>query len=109
VIIAKRLKTPIFGVLRQYLGVVFHELASYNESKIVEGHLTGDHEHYMHQRSAKVLSIEWSRVHQGESSIQIARKFGARQKNFTGEHFWAEYFVPIVGLEENVVQAYIRN
>ena len=33
-----------------------------------------------------------------------------RQKNFTGEHFWARgYFVSTVGLDENMVRAYIRN
>ncbi len=46
----------------------------------------------------------------GKSAIQIARKFGGRQKNFTGEHFWARgYFVSTVGLDENIVRAYIRN
>lgn len=46
----------------------------------------------------------------GKSAIQIARKFGGRQKNFTGEHFWARgYFVSTVGLDENMVRAYIRN
>ncbi len=46
----------------------------------------------------------------GKSAIQIVRKFGGRQKNFTGEHFWARgYFVSTVGLDENIVRAYIRN
>ena len=43
-------------------------------------------------------------------TIQIARTFGGRQRNFTGENFWARgYFVSTVGLEENMVRAYIRN
>jgi hypothetical protein len=34
-----------------------------------------------------------------KSAIQIARKLGGRQKNFSGEHFWARaYFVSTVGL-----------
>ena len=46
----------------------------------------------------------------GKSAIQIARQFGGRQKNFTGESFWARgYFVSTVGLDENIVRAYIRN
>ena len=46
----------------------------------------------------------------GKSAIQIARKFGERQRNFTGEHFWARgYFVSTVGLDEQMVRAYIRN
>ena len=46
----------------------------------------------------------------GKSAIQIARKFGGRQKNFIGEHFWARgYFVSTEGLDESMVGAYIRN
>lgn len=33
-----------------------------------------------------------------------------RQRNFTGEHFWARgYYVLTVGLDEDVVRQYIRN
>ena len=46
----------------------------------------------------------------GKSAITIARKFGGRQRNFTGEVFWARgYFVSTVGLDEEMVRAYIRN
>ena len=35
----------------------------------------------------------------GKSAITIARKFGDRQRNFSGEVFWARgYFVSTVGL-----------
>jgi len=46
----------------------------------------------------------------GKSAITIARKFGGRQRNFSGEVFWARgYFVSTVGLDEEMVRAYIRN
>ena len=46
----------------------------------------------------------------GKSAIAVARKFGGREKNFTGEHFWARgYFVSTVGLDEQMVRAYIRH
>jgi putative transposase len=46
----------------------------------------------------------------GKSVIYIARKFAGRQRNFTGENFWARgYFVSTVGLDEGMVRAYIRN
>ena len=46
----------------------------------------------------------------GKSAIQIARQFGGRRRNFTGENFWARgYFVSTVGLDEAMVRAYIRN
>ena len=46
----------------------------------------------------------------GKSTITIARRFGGRQRNFTGEVFWARgYFVSTIGLDEEMVRAYIRN
>ena len=46
----------------------------------------------------------------GKSAITIARQFGGRERNFTGEVFWARgYFVSTVGLDEEMVRAYIRN
>ena len=46
----------------------------------------------------------------GKSAITIVRKFGGRKRNFTGEAFWARgYFVSTVGLDEEMVRAYIRN
>ena len=46
----------------------------------------------------------------GKSAIAITRKFKGRQRNFTGEHFWARgYFVSTVGLDEGIVREYIRH
>ena len=46
----------------------------------------------------------------GKSAIVIARQFGGRQRNFTGEVFWARgYFVSTVGLDEERVRVYIRH
>ncbi len=46
----------------------------------------------------------------GKSAISIARRFKGRQRNFTGEHFWARgYFVSTVGLDEDMVIEYIRS
>jgi putative transposase len=45
----------------------------------------------------------------GKSAIYIARTFGGRTRNFTGEHFWARgYFVSTVGRDEKVIREYIR-
>ena len=39
VFIPKKRRKKIFGMLRQHLGEIFHELARHQEAKIVEGHL----------------------------------------------------------------------
>ena len=82
-------KKKVFGVLRRHLGEMFHELALHKESKIVEGHLMGDHVHMCLSIPPKYAVSNVVGYLKGKSAIQIARKFGGRQKNFTGEHFWA--------------------
>ncbi|MGH8602467.1 MAG: IS200/IS605 family transposase [Gammaproteobacteria bacterium] len=109
VFIPKRRKKRIFGVLRRHLGEIFHELAGQKESKIVEGHMMGDHVHMCLSIPPKCAVANVVEYIKGKSTIQIARKFGGRA-NFTGENFWARgYFVSTVGLDEKVVRAYIRN
>ena len=45
----------------------------------------------------------------GKSAIAIARQFGGRERNFTGEHFWARgYAVSTVGFELEEVRRYVR-
>ena len=46
----------------------------------------------------------------GKSAIAVAREFGGKQRNFTGEHFWARgYAVSTVGFEEAVIRKYIED
>ncbi|MCH2205558.1 MAG: transposase, partial [Lentisphaerales bacterium] len=46
----------------------------------------------------------------GKSAIYIARNLLNRQKNFTGQSFWARgYFVSTVGLNEKTIRKYIQN
>ena len=110
VFIPKRRKKRTFGVLRRQLGEIFHELAGHKESKVVEGHMMDDHVHMCLSIPPKYAVSTVVGYIKGKSAIQIARKFGDRQKNFTGEHFWARgYFVSTVGLDEPMVRAYLRN
>ena len=109
VFIPKKRKKKIFGVLRQHLGEIFHELARQQEAQIVEGHLRSDHVHICISIPPKYAVSRVVGYLKGKSAIAIARRFGGRERNFTGEVFWARgYFVSTVGLDEAVVRAYIR-
>jgi putative transposase len=45
----------------------------------------------------------------GKSALAIARQFGGKVRNLTGEHFWARgYAVSTVGFELEAVKRYIR-
>jgi putative transposase len=110
VFIPKRRKKAVFGVLREHLGEIFRELALQRESKVVEGHLMVDHVHMCLSIPPKHSVSNVVGYIKGKSAISIARHFGGRQRNFTGEVFWARgYFVSTVGLDEEMIRAYIRN
>ncbi len=110
VFIPKCRKKLIYGALRKHLGEIFRELAKQRECSVVEGHLMIDHVHMCLSVPPKYSVSNVVGFMKGKSAISIARHFGGRQRNFTGEVFWARgYFVSTVGLDEEVVRAYIRN
>jgi putative transposase len=82
VFIPKRRKKKIFGVLREKLGKVFHELAERKESKILEGHLRTDHVHMCIQIPPKYAVASVVGYLKGKSAIAIAREFMGRRRNF---------------------------
>ena len=45
----------------------------------------------------------------GKSALCIARNFGNRKRNFTGENFWARvYFLSTLGRKDDDIKAYIK-
>ena len=45
----------------------------------------------------------------GKSAIHIARTYVGRQKNFTGQSFWARgYYVSTSGRDEETIRRYIQ-
>ena len=110
VFIPKRRQKVIFGALRKHLGEIFRELALQRGSKVVEGHLMADHVHMCLSIPPKYSVSNVVGHIKGKSAISIARHFRGRQRNFSGEEFWARgYFVSTVGLDEEMVRTYIRN
>jgi len=110
VFIPKKRKKVIYGDLRKYLGEIFHELAKQKGVEILEGHLMRDHVHICLSIPPKFAVSNVVGYLKGKSAIAIARQFRGKQRNFTGENFWARgYFVSTVGLDEQVVRNYIRH
>jgi putative transposase len=110
VFIPKRRKKKMFGVLRRHLGGIFRELARHKEVQVLEGHLMPDHVHMCLSIPPKYAVSNVVGYMKGKSAITIARQYGGRTRNFTGEVFWARgYFVSTVGLDEQMVRAYIRH
>ena len=109
VFVPKRRRKRVLGQIRRNFGPIFHELARQKECQILEGHLMTDHVHMCIAIPPKHSVASVIGFLKGKSAIAIARQFGGRQRNFTGEHFWARgYAVSTVGFELEQVRTYIR-
>ena len=109
VFVPKYRRKVMFGDIRQFLGPIFHELARQKECRIVEGHLMPDHVHMCIEIPPKYSVASVIGFLKGKSAIAIARQFKGKQRNFSGEAFWARgYAVSTVGFELEAVKRYIR-
>ena len=110
VFIPKYRRKAVFGQLRRELGEVFRKLAEQKESRIEEGHLMADHVHMLISIPPKYAVAQVVGYIKGKSAIHIARNYGERRRNFSGQHFWARgYFVSTVGRDEATIRQYIKN
>lgn len=108
--IPKCRKKKIFQAIRVGLGQVLRDLAEQKESKVLEGHLMPDHVHVLVSIPPKHAVAAVVGFMKGKSAIYIARNYGGRKRNFTGESFWARgYYCSTVGVDEETVRQYIRN
>ena len=109
VFIPKCRRKKLYEQLRRHLGEVFRQLAQQRESQILEGHMVVDHVHMLISIPPKYAVAQVIGYIKGKSAIHIARTFGGRRRNFTGQHFWARgYFVSTVGRDEKVIREYIQ-
>ena len=107
--IPKYRKKTLYGQLRRHLGEVFRRLARQKESEVVEGHLMLDHVHMLISVPPKYAVAQVVGFMKGKSAIHVARTFMGRERNFTGQHFWARgYFVSTIGKDEKAIKEYIK-
>ena len=108
VFVHKRRRKAIFGKARKQLGPIFHSLARQKKCQIIEGHLMPDHVHMCIAIPPKYPVASVIGFLKGKSAIAMARLCG-KERNFTGEHFWARgYAGSTVGFELEQVRTYIR-
>jgi putative transposase len=109
IFVPKRRRKVLYGRIRTSLGQIFHALAKQKECEIVEGHIMPDHIHMCLRIPPKHPVASIIGFLKGKSAIAIARQFSGKEKNFTGEHFWARgYAVSTVGFELEKIKSYIR-
>ncbi len=110
VFVPKKRRSVLYGRIRQALGPIFHALARQKECRIVEGHICKDHVHMCIEIPPKYAVSSTIGFIKGKSAIAIARQFNGKDRNFSGEHFWARgYAVSTVGFDEEDVRKYIQD
>lgn len=108
VFIPKRRRKVLFLSRRKEIGEIFHELARQKECTILEGSSMNEHVHLCICIPPKHAVASVIGFMKGKSAIAMARMNG-RERNFTGEHFWARgYWVSTVGYELEKVKKYIQ-
>ena len=69
-----------------------------------------DHVHMLISIPPKYAVSEIIGYIKGKNAIAVARQFGGKQRNFSGEKFWARgYAVSTVGFELEHIRSYIKN
>jgi putative transposase len=108
--IPKYRRKVLYGELRKYLGDVLRELAQQKQSKVWEGHLMPGHVHMLLSIPPKYAVAQVVGFVKGKSAIYVARNFGNRRKNFTGEKLCARgYFGSTCGKDDEDIRAYITH
>ena len=110
VFVPKYRRRSIYGTLRRNIGGLLRELCRQHQLELVEGHAMSDHIHLCLSIPPKYSVANTVGFLKGKSAIRIHREYLGRQRQYTGFHFWARgYCVSTVGLDEEMVRAYIRN
>jgi putative transposase len=110
IFIPKMRRKELYGKIRTFLKLTFHELVRQKGCAIVGGHIVQDYIHMIVSIPPKYAVAEIIGYIKGKSAIAIARQFGGRTRNFNGERFWARgYAVSTVGFELEHVKAYVKN
>ena len=101
-------KKLLFGSIRKFLGQIFRELSRQKGIEIVEGTIKPDHVHMMLRIPPKYSVASIVGFLKGKSAIRIHNQFSPR-KSVTQKEFWARgYFVRTTGLDQQMVEEYIR-
>ena len=110
VFVPKYRKKAIYGVLRRDIGKILRDLCRQAGIELVEGYAMRDHIHMLLMIPPKFSVANTVGFLKGKSAITIFREYQQVKRNFTGRHFWARgYCVSTVGLDEQVIRAYIQN
>jgi putative transposase len=110
VIVPKYRKKVLYGRLRGEVGKIIRQLCRQKEVELIEGHAMPDHIHLVLSVPPKYSIAMVLGYLKGKSAIHIHRTVHGIKQGFIGRHFWSRgYCVSTVGLNEEMIRAYVRD
>lgn len=99
----------VFNNIRLSIGEILRDLCKYKGVEIIEGHLMPDQVHMLVSIPPKIGVSSFMGCLKGKSSLMIFDRHANLKYKFGNRKFWAEvFYVSTVGLNEVIIQKYIR-
>ena len=110
VILPKYRRKVFFGNQRRAIGQILRELCQQKGVVLVEGKAMPDHIHMVLSIPPKYSVAMTMGYLKGKSAVRVNRELLKTKGTLFGRSFWARgYCVSTVGLDEEMIRAYVRN
>ena len=88
---------------------ILTELCEWLDITIIEGAICSDHVHMYVSVPPKYSPAQVMKVLKGKSAEYLRKEFPELRKKYWGIHIWARgYFVSTVGIDRDVIKAYVK-
>ena len=109
VFIPKYRRKEIYGKIKADIGAILRRLCEMKDVEIIEAHAMGDHIHMLVKIPPKLSVSAFLGYLKGKSSRMIHDRHAELKYKHGNRTFWAKgYYVSTVGLNEKVIQNYIK-
>ncbi|PCJ51424.1 MAG: IS200/IS605 family transposase [Candidatus Hydrogenedentota bacterium] len=110
VIVPKYRRKVFFGKRRKEIGEILRQLCRQKGIGLVEGNAMPDHIHMVLSIPPKYSVSMTLGYLKGKSAVNILRNLSKTKGTLFGRTFWSRgYCVSTVGLDEQMIRAYVRN
>lgn len=108
VIVPKYRKKHLYGQVRQRLREIILDLLRQKNIEMIEGAVKPDHVHMVLRIPPRFSTSTIMGFIKGKSAIRLHNEF-SKKKSVTQKSFWARgYFVRTIGLDQEMVEEYVR-
>ena len=108
VIVPKYRKKVLYDQVRQRTGEIIRDLAKQKQVQVIEGTAKPDHIHMVLRIPPRYSVSSVIGFLKGKSAIRLHNEF-SNKKSVTQKSFWARgYFVRTIGLDQKMVEEYVR-